>query len=147
MITSLTSKSYMTNLPNAQLLTGEHPNAVRVKQAELAAGGGDISALQAVHAQNMVVHNSPLGGDAVGRKALYDQNTIMFEKAGGTLRLVPYQVVANDESVIVVAGVSGQREGKVLDQVVLEIWRMDGKECVEVWNYFSDQPAWDRFWQ
>jgi hypothetical protein len=71
----------------------------------------------------------------------------MFEKAGGTLRLVPYHVVANDESVLVVARVTGQRAGKVLDQVVLEVWRMAGTECVEVWNHFSDQPAWVRFWQ
>jgi hypothetical protein len=129
------------------MLTAEHPNAVRVKRAEIAAGQGDISALQAVHAKSMVVHNSPLGGDAVGRQALYDQNTIMFQKAGSTLRLVPYHVVANDESVLVVAWVTGQRGGKVLDQVVLEVWRMAGTECVEVWNHFSDQPAWVRFWQ
>ena len=71
----------------------------------------------------------------------------MFEKAGGTLRLVPYHVVANDESVLVMARVTGEQAGRVLDQVVLEVWRMDGIQCVEVWDHFSDQPAWDRFWQ
>jgi hypothetical protein len=72
----------MTTLLSAGLLTVEHPNAVRVKRAEIAAGQGDISALRAVHAEAMVVHNSPLGGDAVGHQALYDQNTIMFGMAG-----------------------------------------------------------------
>jgi ketosteroid isomerase-like protein len=137
----------MTTLLSAGLLTAEHLIAVRVKRAEIAAGQGDISALQAVHAETMVVHNSPLRGDAVGRQALYDQNKIMFQNAGGTLRLVPYHVVANDESVLVVARVTGQRAGKVLDQVVLEIWRMSDGKCVEVRDHFSDQPAWDHFWQ
>ena len=56
------NETHMTTLLSAGLLTAEHPNAVRVKRSEIAAGQGDISALRAVHAEAMVVHNSPLGG-------------------------------------------------------------------------------------
>jgi predicted SnoaL-like aldol condensation-catalyzing enzyme len=101
--------------------------------------------LKAVHAEEMVVHNSPLGGDAVGRDALYEQNKVMFEKSA-SLNLTPYHVIANDDTVIVVANVTGVRRDVRLNQVVLEIWRMENNQCVEVWDHFSDQKAWDEFW-
>lgn len=137
----------MNTTSNNGLLIADHPNALRVMQAEIAAGQGDIAALQAVHAERMVVHYSPLGGDTIGRDALYTQNKIMFERGEGTLKLTPYHVVGNDDTVLVVAKVTGQRDDKILDQVVLEVWRMEAGQCVEVWDYFSDQPSWNEFWQ
>jgi len=130
-----------------QPLTAEHPNAIAVRQAEVAAGQGNIDALRLVHAEDMVVHNSPFNGDAVGREALYQQNTVMFDKTAGSLKLEPYHVIANDNTVLVTGKVTAQRLGQTLDQVVLEVWRMEQGQCVEVWDYFSNQQAWDKFWQ
>jgi hypothetical protein len=48
--------------------------------------------------------------------------------------------------VIVVANVTGVWRDVRLNQVVLEIWRMENNQCVEVWDHFSDQKAWDELW-
>ena len=132
-----------------QPLTPDHPNAVRIRAATEAGGRGDLSKMPGVKSPDIVVHSSgtsPIGPGAHNRDELDAQDREMFAKAGGTLRAEPYYVLGNDEQVIVVQHATGQRLGRTLNAVLLQVWKMQDGVCHEAWNYFNDLPAWDAFW-
>ncbi len=123
----------------AALLRPDHPYAVAIRHAERAAGAGDFAAMHAVQWEDMVVHagGRPVGGSTVGRAAL----------SGGTLRGTPVHVAASDEQAVVVLRVTAERPGRpALDVTLLEVWRLREGKLAEAWDYFSDQEAWERFW-
>ena len=132
------------------VLTPEHPNAVAVRAAVEAGGRGDLAAMHKTKSAAMIVHpsggTSPIGAGAKNRDELDAQDAKMFELSNKTLAGVPLYVVGNDEQVIVALHATAERDGKTLDAVMLQVWRMENGICVEAWNYFNDQKAWDEFW-
>jgi ketosteroid isomerase-like protein len=131
-------------------------NAARVEQAlafmhrNPGASPGDVAAVRELHAEHAVVHargTSPLGGDIVGRDAVHARMRLLRELSDGSYRAVDTRVGGHGDFVTLVRRVVATRRGRHLDQVIAELWRFEGGQCVEVWLDFEDEAAWDAFWR
>jgi predicted SnoaL-like aldol condensation-catalyzing enzyme len=71
----------------------------------------------------------------------------MAELSGGTFSAVSTALSGSGNFVALLHHVTATRNGKRLDQTLAELWRFENNRCVEVWAQFSDQEAWDLFWQ
>ncbi|MBD2100179.1 nuclear transport factor 2 family protein [Leptolyngbya sp. FACHB-261] len=137
--------------PSQDLPTPDHPNAIRIRQAkECVVPGKDIDPMFAVQAPDMIAHipgTSLIAGEWRSRDALAAAVRSLGALAGGTLYLTA-NVVATDDFAINVQRLTGRREdGRSLNTVLTEVWRMQDGVCVEIWDHFQDLDAWDAFWR
>jgi ketosteroid isomerase-like protein len=133
------------------LPTPDHPNAARILAAKHGVTPGrDLDPMFAVQAPDMVAHipgTSPIAGEWHSRDALAAAVRSLGERAGDTIRIAPH-VVATDAFAINVQRVTARRpDGRALDTVLTEVWRLQDGVCVELWDHFEDLGAWDAFWR
>jgi ketosteroid isomerase-like protein len=133
------------------LPTPDHPNAARILAAKHAVTPGrDLDPMFAVQAPDMLAHipgTSPIAGEWRSRDALAAAVRSLGERAGDTIRIAPH-VVATDAFAINVQRVTARRpDGRSLDTVLTEVWRLQSGVCVELWDHFEDLGAWDAFWR
>ena len=119
----------------------EHPYVTRVRRAKevFDQNRNDPAPLFELHAEDVVLHapgTSPLGGCVRGRANVAACMQRMAELLSG-----------NGDFVALLHHVTATRGTKRLDQTLAELWRFENNRCVEVWAQFSDQEAWDLFWQ
>ena len=126
-----------------------HPNEDLVRRGYEAFGTGDIATLQELFADDIVWHfpgNSPVSGDFNGKAEVLGWLAKNAELSGGTLRVEPHDVLANDEHAVGLIRVSAQREGRSLDDPSVQIFHIKDGKATEVWVHPSDQAASDAFW-
>jgi ketosteroid isomerase-like protein len=133
------------------LPTPRHPNAARILAAKHAVTPGrDLDPLLAVQAPDLVAHipgTSPIAGEWHSRDALAAAVRGLGARAGDTRRIAPH-VAATDAFAIDVQRVTARRpDGRALDAVLTEGWRLHGGVCVELRDHFEDLAAWDAFWR
>ena len=133
------------------LPTPDHPNAARILAAKHGVTPGrDLDPMFAVQAPDMVAHipgTSPIAGEWRSRDALAAAVRGLGERAGDTIRIAPH-VAATDAFAIDVQRVTARRpDGRALDTVLTEVWRLQSGVCVELWDHFEDLGAWDAFWR
>ncbi len=130
--------------------TPTHPNALRIMAAkEAVTPGADMEPMASVQHQHMLAHipgNSPIAGEWHDRDALMAAVLHLGRLAEGTLQIFPY-VLATDQFAFNYQRITARRKGRVLDQVLLEVWRLEEGKCIELWDHFQDLEAWDAFWQ
>lgn len=95
-----------------------------------------------------VPHRNPLAADIVG----IDEVLAFFHRVqaetDGTFEAEVEDLVADDRTVFCLMRVRAERNGKRLDQKVVNVWRLrpgDGK-VYERELFMEDQPASDEFW-
>ncbi len=87
---------------------------------------------------------SPIAGEWRSRDALAAAVRSLGERAGDTICIAPH-VVAPDACAINVQRVTARRpDGRALDTVLTEVWRLQGGICVELWDHFEDLGAGTR---
>lgn len=111
---------------------------------------GELDAVGAYFSEDVVWHvagKHPLSGDYVGRDALIAYFKHAGAESGGSLKLEPSGILANDEHVALFLRVTGERNGKTLDVEMAEVMTVgpDG-----LWTEFfampDDQASVDEFW-
>jgi hypothetical protein len=126
-----------------------HPNEDLVWEGFAAFGRGDMDALRKqFFADDVRWHVSGRGltsGDYEGPEQVLQYFARLFELTGGTLSLELHDVLANDEHVVALVTVRGERAGKQLsDNTVLTYHFRDGKVS-EVWGQSTDLYAVGEF--
>lgn len=86
------------------------------------------------------------GGTLRGREAIFRRTAEAARSCDEPPRLQLLEVTAAGDFVISVECMTARRAGKVLDQQVCVVWRMQNGRCVEMWAHFADQEACDAFW-
>lgn len=127
----------------------EHPNAATTRLGFEAFSRGDAAALAALIAPDAewrICGGSALAGTHAGREAIFALFRRTAELSGGTYRVEPLWVVADDEHVVVVYRARGEREGRSLDIQQALIARVEDGAWVEVDAVPFDQRAFDAFW-
>lgn len=128
----------------------EHPNVALMRSAYQALGRGDLAAVGEGLADDVVHHfpgRSPLAGDQRGKEALFGFWGRQFELCGGTLRVVPSHILADDEYCVALVHVSAERAGRrPLAAPGVNVGRIRDGRTVEMWSYTADQHAVDEFW-
>jgi uncharacterized protein len=129
----------------------EHGNVGRLREALATFNRGDLDAYREFFDDDVVWYvrgTHPMAGAYRGIDALFDYFARAREVTGGSLRIEPIDIVADDHHAGVVARVRGQRENRRdLDTEMAEAFTFsaDGR-VTEFWALAWDQAAVDAFW-
>jgi ketosteroid isomerase-like protein len=136
----------------------EHPDVTRVKQGYEAFNAADVDALAELIAEDAVQHmvddGTPVGGDHVGRDAIFAMYGTLGEVSNGTFRAIPEVMTTDGEGIVVVVhrsvGDRGDahldtREGlifKFRDGTVVELHdTAESLDAVPAWFADGEPPA------
>jgi uncharacterized protein len=126
-----------------------HQNEDLLRKGFDAFGKGDLDALRGLFADDIVWHvggNSQLSGDYKGQGEVMGWLGKNAELSGGSLRVEPHDILANDEHGVALITVSAQREGKSLNDNAVQVVHISGGRITESWLHPGDQQAVDEFW-
>jgi ketosteroid isomerase-like protein len=110
----------------------------------------DSETIRAMLADDAVWHvggTHRLSGDYRGPDAILEYFERVGEETGGTLRLEPIEVLANDQHGAAFLRVTGERGDQHLDVTMAEAFHLDGEGRIrEFWAHATDEDAINRFW-
>jgi uncharacterized protein len=125
-----------------------HPNEELVRQGFDAFSKGDMEAVAAILADDIVAHfpgRGPLAGDHKGKDKVLAAMGKQVEITGGTFRVELHDVLANDEHAVVLNTARAERGDETWeDNGVLVFHVRDGKVS-EFWLHPGDLYAADEF--
>lgn len=124
------------------------PNADILRQAYDAFGRGDIGALSSIFSEDIsfsIPGNSQIAGEYKGQEAVFGLIGRIVELSGGTYRLEPHAITADDDHVVGLVAATGERHGKRMSWNAVHVFHTDGKRLTEFWE-FPDQADFDEFW-
>lgn len=125
-----------------------HPNEDLLRKGYDAFGRGDMDWLNEHFADDLVWHtpgNNPLAGDLKGKEAVFELFAKQMEITGGTLRIEVHDVLANDEHGVALVRVTGERDGKRLEDKQAHVFHLEGEKVIEFWGHPGDLYAIDDF--
>lgn len=127
-----------------------HPNVDRLQRFLDAYGANDRDAVGASLTEDAVWHvggTHRFSGNYRGRDAILDYFARVGSETGGTLRLEPIELMANDDRGAAFLRVTGDRQERRLDVTMAEAFQFDGEGRIrEFWAHATDQNAIDAFW-
>jgi uncharacterized protein len=126
-----------------------HPNEDLIRSGYDAFGKGDMAALRGLFADDIRWHfpgRNQLAGDYSGIDEVLGWLGRNLELSGGTLRVEPHDILANDEHAVALVRVTARREGRTLDQNSVQLFHVSGGKATEVWITPTDEYASDEFW-
>jgi uncharacterized protein len=113
-------------------------------------GANDRDAVGRSLAEDAVWHvggTHRFSGNYRGRDAILEYFDRVGSETGGTLRLDPIEVIANEARGAAFLRVTGEREGMRLDVTMAEAFQFDDEGRIrEFWAHATDQDAIDAFW-
>ena len=138
-----------SRLQSNNLISIHHPNVDRVKQALALAGDTqDWHLLRDLLADDMTAHvpgTGPNAGQWPRDEWLECLSRLAAPLDEGVM-ITPTYVAGNNDMVMLFNKVTARRDGRQHVQIVAETWRFSNGQCVEVWNHFTDEKAWNEFW-
>jgi ketosteroid isomerase-like protein len=127
-----------------------HPNVDLLRRSYEAFNTGDMDTLRASFTDDIMGHapgKSPVAGDYKGVDEVFGFFQKLFELSGGTLKVEPHSILADDEHGTVLGFQSAEREGKRVGQFpTIEVYHFTGGKISEWWTFSPDQYAQDEFW-
>jgi hypothetical protein len=125
-------------------MSEEHPNAKAYRAAAEAFRAGDLPAIEALVAEDVVWHipgDNQMAGDIEGREALREWLGRVRD-LGFWLR--EHDVFASDEHVCALSYMGARREGIEVETRVVSVFHFrDGRQA-ERWFFPEDREAWDQ---
>ena len=110
---------------------------------------GDLAAVEQLFHPEVVWHAQRLGalsGDHYGWPELLGFFADTMEMSDGTFRVTVTERYANPDGVACMVRSRAERDGRILDDRQMHVYRLSGDRVVEVWQFVGDGPAVDRFW-
>ena len=127
-----------------------HPNEERARKAFDAFSAGDMDTVRDTLADDVVWHvggRSQLAGDYRGKDEVFGFFAKLVELSGGTFALDVHDILANDEHVVALTRVTGEREGNTLDSRGAQVLHVNADgQVTESWFHPDDAYANDEFW-
>ena len=127
-----------------------HPHEDLVRETFAASGRGDIGALRDQYfADGIRLHypgRSPLAGDYDGIVQVLGFFGRAVELSGGTFRTELHDVIANDEHTVALFTARADRDGRRLEDRIVEVFHICDGKAAEAWIYPADLYASDEFW-
>lgn len=123
-----------------------HPNEDVIRSYVTAFARGDLEAAKAYLADDVVYHvggHHPLAGDYRGKDAVIDFFQRRSARTDGTFKVVPHDLLANDEHGVALANVMAERGGKHFAWDVVTIYHVARGKVTECWVIDGDQHLAD----
>ena len=125
-------------------------NAEIIRTAYEAFATGDVPAVLAVFAEDMVWHKpgrSPLSGDHVGHDEILAVFQQLGERSNGTFNLDVHDVLdSGDDTVVALVTEHGERNGARLDASAVHVWRVEDGKATRFQVFAADDYESDEFW-
>ena len=125
-------------------------NVAVVRRGYRAFNDADLTALAELFDDDASWHTpgrSPVGGDAVGRAAVFARFERYARETGGTFRADLKRVLTDEDGkVIGIHHNVGKRDGKELDVYCCIVFEVADGRIVDGREHFHDLHAWDEFW-
>jgi uncharacterized protein len=115
-----------------------HPHEELLRSFYKAQGARDRDAVLDTLSDDIVWHaapGTPMEGTFRGKQEVGDLFDRIQELTGGTFTLEAHDVLANDEHAVGLARVSGQRDGKTLDQPGVHVFHVRDGKLAEFWPH------------
>jgi uncharacterized protein len=71
----------------------------------------------------------------------------VLELSSGTLQIEVRDVLVGEDHVAAVLAMTGEREGRTIQDRTIQLFRIRDGRIAERWAYPEDQQALDAFWQ
>lgn len=126
-----------------------HPNAQRMLGLATAWNAGDVEKFMSYLGENPTYRRAgrnPLSGTYRGRDDIERLTHRILEMSDRTLKVEPLDILADDQNVVALYRLQGERNGKVLDVTVALAaeFGADGK-ITRTWDLANDQRSFDEF--
>lgn len=125
-----------------------HENEILIREGYDAFVRGDLEGVKEFLDPDVLWHvggTSPLSGIYKGHAELLALFGKVFEMTDGTIGISARDILANDDHVIVLTTMKGQRGDRILDDDGVAIFKIRDGKAVEVWNFAENQGAMDEF--
>jgi ketosteroid isomerase-like protein len=136
-------------LPFGAMAEAPHPHVLLYRKMIAAFNANRIGeAVEIFHPDVVytIPGKSPIAGQTRGIEAHLEMLRRIRERSGGTLRLEPRSVLADDVHLLIYGRVTAQREGKGLDTDHCVAFRFEAGRIVEGRTIPVDLYAFDDFW-
>jgi ketosteroid isomerase-like protein len=126
-----------------------HPNEDLLRRGYEAFSSGDMQTLGELFADDIVWHvggRNQLSSDYRGTQEVFNLFGSFAQLTGGTLRIELHDVLANDEHAVALQKVTGEREGRTLDDNGVGVYHVREGKVTEAWFHPGDAYDLDEFW-
>lgn len=127
-----------------------HPNAERIERWFAAFRAGDVAAISAALADDVVWRfpgrRGALAGEHRGRDAVFSFLANVMQLSQGTFHLELETVLADDDHAVALFRGHGRRGAKTLNNPTCLRMKLDGGRVVDVWEFVWDLYDVDEFW-
>lgn len=123
-----------------------HPNEDVIRSYVTAFATGDLDTARRYLADDIVYHvggSHPLAGDYRGKDPVVAFFTQRSERTGGTFKVVPHDLLANDQHGVALSNVTVERDGKHYAWDVVTVYHVANGTVTECWILDSDQRVAD----
>ena len=127
----------------------DHPNLERARAGYAAFAAGDMATINDLLADDTVWHSggdNVLTGDYEGKEAVLGYMARLMQETGGTFRNEIHDMLANDEHGVALVNATGERNGKMLDTPIIQVFHMRDGKMTEFCSVGTDQAVLDDFW-
>jgi ketosteroid isomerase-like protein len=126
-----------------------HPNADVFKQLYVAFTNGDMDKLAELIAPDVVWHvpgNNLISGTYTSRDAIIGCFNKIFELSGGSYRPELHDILADDDHTVALLHGTARHGDKTLSQDYAFICHIRDGQIAELWEAWTEGPAWNDFW-
>ena len=127
----------------------KHPNVAVFERVYGAFTKGDMNKLSELIAPDVVWHvpgNNLISGNYTSREAIFGCFNKIFELSNGSYKPQVRDILADDDYTVALLHATARHGEKSLDQDYAFIMRIHGGQIVELWEAWTEGPAWNEFW-
>lgn len=127
----------------------EHPNLTLTRRGYDAFSSGDFHTLTELLAPEVVWHQPHTGvisGDYVGRDRVFEYFGKLAELTGGTYKVEPIDILADDDRAVAIQHSTGRRDAGVLDTRQVLVFEIRDGRVTDMRLFPSDEQAENSFW-
>lgn len=133
--------------PMRPLTAADHPNAHMLFTAHQAFKAGDVDALFAAMADDVVWHvpcDSSVSGTYRGREEILG-NFAMLQAAVDAYWAHPLDYFGSDNHAVLIAEVRARKDDRHLETKEAMTWRIENGKLKECWHMCLEPEKWDAF--
>lgn len=127
----------------------EHPNLELARSGYAAFARGDMEAVGAVLADDIVWHsggNNILTGDYDGKEAVFGFFARLMQESGGSFKNEIHDMLANDDHGVALVSSTATRGGRSLHSRAVHVFHMRDGKITEFWSFPESDSDVDEFW-
>jgi ketosteroid isomerase-like protein len=135
-----------SRLPVRRKTVAEHPNVARIRDVYAAFARGDLAALGALFAEDLLWHQggrNQLSGEYRGREAVFGFFGKVMEVTEGSFRADLHAVLADDEHSVGLVVLTASRGGRSIKINALDVMHLRDGKVLEWWTVPADQYVYD----